>query len=347
MLDLSAAPLVVLLLVFAVAAAVIAYAGVKLAHSAEVIALESGLGQALVGAVFLGVSTSISGSILSFYAAARGHPSLAISNAIGGIAAQTAFLVIADFTHKNVNLEHAASSLDNLLQSTLLIILLTLPILAFALPEWTLLSVHPASLVLPATYIAGLFVVRSATANPLWTPKITQETQKESRKSSLGARDEMTLRRHILRFTLLALLLTASGVSLGETAIELSERTGLSETAVGALLTSVITSLPELITVLAAVHHGAFNLAVGDIIGGNSFDVLFLAGSDLFFRGGSIYHELTSAHLVQISTVIIMSGILLLGLIRRQKQGPANVGFESIAVLVLYGCFIFYMLICA
>lgn len=345
MLDLTGAPFSVLLLAFVIAAAVIAYAGVRLAHSAEVIAVESGLGQALVGAVFLGVSTSISGSILSFYSAAQGHPSLAISNAIGGIAAQTAFLAIADFTHKHVNLEHAASSLDNLLQSTLLLILLTIPILAFALPEWTLFSVHPASLLLLVTYVAGLVVVRSATTHPLWAPKITRTTQKESRSLSLGQRGDMTLRRHILRFVLLGLLLTASGIGLGETAIELSQRTGLSETAVGALLTSVITSLPELITVLAAVHHGALNLAVGDIIGGNSFDVLFLAGSDLFFRDGSIYHQLNKAHLVQISTVMVMSGILLMGLIRRQEKGPANVGFESITVLVLYVCFVVYMLL--
>ncbi|MEE4660783.1 MAG: hypothetical protein V2J89_09955 [Halieaceae bacterium] len=345
MFDLSVLPLSMLLLAFALAALLIAYAGVRLAQSAEVIALESGLGQALVGALFLGASTSISGSILSFYAAASDHPSLAISNAIGGIAAQTAFLAIADFTLKNTNLEHAASSLENLLQSALLMILLAIPVLAYSLPAWTLWGVSPASLALLVMYLAGLVLVRGASDDPQWTPKVTSVTQQEPEAPIPGAGEGKPLRWHIERFVVLALVLAAAGVGLAESAIEVSSRTGLSETAVGALVTSVITSLPELITVLAAVRQGALNLAVGDIIGGNSFDVLFLAGSDVFYRGGSLYQALERDHLLQIATVIIMAGILLLGQMRRQEKGPANVGFESITVLVLYVCFVAYILL--
>jgi len=337
-------PLAALLGLFLLAAVVIAFAGLKLAWSAEVIAEKSGLGQAVVGAVFLGVSTSLSGSILSFYAASQAAPALAISNAIGGIGAQTAFLVVADFTLKRTNLEHAASSLDNLLQCTLLMILLAIPVLAYALPDWTLFSVHPASLALLLTYLGGLVIVRRATKEPYWTARATRETQKEKRERAPDAAS-VSLRRHLGRFAVLALVLGMAGIGLAETAIELAERSGLSQTAVGGLLTSITTSLPELITVLAAVQRGALNLAVGDIIGGNSFDVLFLAGSDLFYRGGSLYHQLTLPHLVLITTVLIMSGVLLLGLIRRQKRGPANIGFEGVAVLLLYAFVVVYTLL--
>lgn len=341
MLDLSAVPFTLLLLSFGLAAMVIAFAGTKLAHAAEGIAYETGIGQAVVGAVFLGVSTSISGSILSFYAAAQAHPSLAISNAIGGIAAQTAFLVIADLSYRKANLEHAASSLDNLLQTTLLIILLAVALLASSLPEWTLFSVHPASLVLVVMYVAGLYIVRRAAEQPYWTPKLTAESQQEESREQ-NRENSQGLGKLIGVFVALALLLAVSGISLAETALELSARTGLSETMVGGLLTSVVTSLPELITVLAAVQRGALNLAVGDIIGGNSFDVLFLAGSDWFYRAGSLYHQFTPQHAVLLATVIIMSGFLSLGLLRRQKQGPANIGFESVTVLALYLGFIAY-----
>lgn len=343
MLALNNVPLAVLLTLFALAAIIIGFAGVRLAYSAEVIAEKSGLGQAVVGAVFLGISTSLSGSILSFYAAGQGAPALAISNAIGGIGAQTAFLVVADFTFRRANLEHAASSLDNLLQSTLLMILLAIPILAHSLPNWTLFSVHPASVILVLAYVGGLVIVRRATKEPYWTARATRETQKEKRPRAPDA-SSLSLRRHIGRFLVLALVLGLAGIGLAETAIELSERSGLSQTAVGGLLTSVTTSLPELITVLAAVKRGALNLAVGDIIGGNSFDVLFLAGSDLFYRDGSLYHQITSAQLVLITTVLIMSGVLLLGLMRRQKRGPANIGFEGVAVLALYGFVVIYTL---
>jgi cation:H+ antiporter len=53
---------------------------------------------------------------------------------------------------------------------------------------------------------------------------------------------------------------------------------------VGGLFTAVSTSLPELVTSVAAVQQGALTLAVGGIIGGNSFDVMFVAFADIAYR---------------------------------------------------------------
>lgn len=38
-----------------------------------------------------------------------------------------------------------------------------------------------------------------------------------------------------------------------------------------------------------------------------------------------------------ITLAILMSAVLIMGLIRREKLGPARIGFESSAILVLYG----------
>lgn len=54
-------------------------------------------------------------------AAYEGYPKLAVSNTIGGIAAQTAFLAIADIDYRKANLEHAAASIANMMQGTLLV----------------------------------------------------------------------------------------------------------------------------------------------------------------------------------------------------------------------------------
>jgi Ca2+/Na+ antiporter len=60
-----------------------------------------------------------------------------------------------------------------------------------------------------------------------------------------------------------------------------TDRLALSASIVGA---PVVTSLPELVTTLAAVRRGALQLAVGGIIGGNTFDTLFLTISDVGYR---------------------------------------------------------------
>jgi len=94
-------------------------------------------------------------------------------------------------------------------------------------------------------------------------------------------------------FGLMAAVTAVAGYAVGQTSVALVATTGLSETAVGTLFTAVANSLPELVTAIAAVRMGAVNLAVGDIIGGNAFEVLFLAAGDLFYTPGSLYHEFT------------------------------------------------------
>ncbi|MFO8149739.1 MAG: hypothetical protein R6T93_05560, partial [Trueperaceae bacterium] len=103
--DLSTWGLPALVAAFAGAALLISVAGVTVASRADVIADRTGLGEAIVGALILGGSTSLAGLVASVTAAWQGHPSLAISNAIGGIAIQTAFLAVADVTYRRANLE--------------------------------------------------------------------------------------------------------------------------------------------------------------------------------------------------------------------------------------------------
>ncbi|MCA9453872.1 MAG: hypothetical protein KC584_14815, partial [Nitrospira sp.] len=112
--------------------------------------------------------------------------------------------------------------------------------------------------------------------------------------------------------------------------------TGLSETLVGGVFTTMSTSLPELITSLAAVRRGALTLAVGGIIGGNTFDTLLVAFSDFAYQDGSIYHAATNQQVYLIALTMLMNGILLLGLLRREEHGIGNIGFESFSILLVY-----------
>jgi len=86
-----------------------------------------------------------------------------------------------------------------------------------------------------------------------------------------------------------------------------------------------------------AVRVGALTLAVGDIIGGNSFDVLFIAVADVAYRRGSIYHAIEGQQLFLIAVATLLSAVLLLGMLHRERSGIANIGFESFLVLVVYG----------
>ncbi|MGB7442965.1 MAG: hypothetical protein WA919_18020 [Coleofasciculaceae cyanobacterium] len=319
---------------FLIAVFVIAIVGTKMTKIADRLADRTGLGEAVVGALFLGGSTSLPGIVTSVTAASGGHAELAISNALGGIAAQTAFLAIADIVYPKANLEHAAASAANLSQGTLLVTLLALPLLAMSIPEVSIWQIHPISFILPVAYIFGLRLVSKAQETPMWLPKSTEKTHLDQADEEISKSSSLT--SLWLRFFFFALTIALAGYVVAESGVAISQQTGLSESVVGGLFTAVSTSLPELVTSVAAVRQGALTLAVGDIIGGNSFDVLFIAFSDFAYREGSIYQGLTRTQSFVIALTILMTGILLMGLLRREKHGIGNIGFESFMILLLY-----------
>ena len=313
---------------------VIALVGARLTRLADQLADISGLGEAVFGAVLLGAMTSLPGSIASITAAAAGLAELAVGNAVGGIAAQTAFLVVADLAYRHANLEHAAASVTNMINGALLVALLSLPLLAATGPAMDVWGVHPASLLILALYGYGLRLAAQTRDAPGWLPVRTRETR-EDRPDGAAARGAPPWRVWTA-FFMSALVIGFAGWLVGVLGIALVRHTGLSETLVGSLFTAVATSLPELVTALAAVRQGALTLAVGGIIGGNTFDVLFLVFADVAYRDGSIYHAVGDQPLFVIALTMLLTAFLLMGLIRRERFGVANIGFESAAVLVFY-----------
>ncbi len=347
---LADAALWVSIAILVAAAAAIAFAGTRLAGVADVLADRTGMGEVIAGALFVGGATSLPGIITSVSTALQGHPSLAIGNALGGLTVQTAFLAVADLFYRRANLEHAAASAVGLAQGTLLVTLLTLPLLAAHGPQWTFYGIHPVTPLLFAAYGAGLWLLSAIKREPMWSPVITPATQAEEVGGEEGEaaaaqkpkdptsgpyRGRSTARLWAL-FALYAGITGVAGYAVGEASIALVNKTGLSETAVGTVFTAAANSLPELVTAVAAVRAGAVGLAVGDVIGGNAFEVLFLAAADVAYRDGSIYSRFDSDNNFTAAMALLMTGVLLLGMLRRQRRGVASIGFESASVLALY-----------
>ncbi|GGO81366.1 cation transporter [Marinobacterium nitratireducens] len=322
------------LALFMSAAAVVGVCGVQLTEKAEILARITGLGQAILGAVLLGALTSLAGTITSVTSAWSGAAELAFGNAIGGIAAQTTFLVIADALYRKANLEHAAASEENLMQGVLLVALLAIPLIGIAGPGLTIWAVDLTSLAILAAYLFGIRLLAHAHRVPMWYPRPTSAT---AEPEAQPAETRLFRTREIwLKFLLLAAAVALSGWVIAQTGIALTRQTGLSETLVGTLFTSVVTSIPELVIAITAVKRGALTLAVGDILGGNTFDVLFLVLSDVAYRAGSLYQAVSTSMVFWLALNILLTAILLTGMLRRERQGPFNIGFEGLLVLVVY-----------
>ena len=331
---LDALPLAAVFLVFGVSALVVAVAGIRMTALADRLADRTGLGEAVMGWLLLGMVTSLSGTVVSVTSALGGHASLAYANGVGGIAAQTAFLAIADLTYRKANLEHASADVASLFQAALLLLMLSVPLIAFVTPAVSVLSVHPASIILILIYVAGAQTMRRIREAPMWRPIVTRETRHDVPEEAVGTRRDTIVLG--LEFAGVALLVGAAGWSIALSGVRISDALGISQTAVGALMTAVVTSMPELVTTLAAVRRGAAQLAVGGIIGGNCFDMLFLSLSDAAYREGSLYHAIGAGDLFWLLVGLAMTALLLLGLIVRERRGVGGIGFESAGILAIY-----------
>ncbi|MFC3612538.1 sodium:calcium antiporter [Lutimaribacter marinistellae] len=330
----DALSLPVLLLLLFGAGALVIFASIRATGLADTIADRTAMGEAMVGGIVLGGATSLSGVVVSVTAASGGDASFAVSNAVGGIAAQTLFLAVADLLHRRANLEHAAAEPANLFQAVMLLILLSLPVAAIAGPDMAYFGVHPVSICLFVAYVAGVRLSASVRDNPMWTPVETRETRRDEPEDENEAKK--TALQPALAFAGLVAIMGACGWIISQIGGSFIARFSLSSSLVGALLTAVITSLPELVTTLVAVRRGALQLAVGGIIGGNTFDTLFLVFSDIAYRDGSIYSAVGMNDLYWLATGMLMTAVLLAGLILRQREGPARIGIESVLMMGIY-----------
>lgn len=334
-------------LVFAVATAAVIALGPRLARIAEAIANRLELGHVLIGAVLLGVVTSLPGIVLTVTAAARGQTELAVANALGGVAAQTMFLAIADIAYRKGNLSSRVPTREVAFQAALMMVLVSLVIVGLGTATSEVVNVHPVTVGLIVVYLGGLALSR----------RIDRGSPTLDRSADGGDDDEIEGGRGGLRgklgeledspsvdlyeqhswpslwsrFALSAAALSGAGYALARAGGEIADTTALSATSVGVLFTSVATSTPELVTAVAAARRGAIGLAAGDIIGGNTFDTLFIAAADIVAMG-SIFAVAGEDALVLAGFVVLVNAVLLSGLVR-QGKGAGRADVESYAIV--------------
>jgi cation:H+ antiporter len=317
---------------FGVAALVIVIAGSRLARRADTLADRTGLGEALFGVLLLAGVTSLPDFAATLSAAVDARPDLAMSNVMGSMAVNLAFLGVADIVYRKANLEHAAASPVNLMLAGLLIVLLTLPLLAIFTPTVTRWNVHPVTPVIVTAYLFGLHLVHRTRAKPMWFPRHTSQTvSDEPDKDHRGRSSTLWF-----GFIGMAVVTGVAGWVLMEAAKGIADQTGLSETLIGGLFTALATSTPELVTTIAAIRIGALTLAVSNIFGTNCFNMLVVAAADAGYAHGSIYHDMAPVQMLWGLVSILMTAILLLGLVRRETYGIGRIGFESALILGVY-----------
>ena len=155
-----------------------------------------------------------------------------------------------------------------------------------------------------------------------------------AKQDTIGRRAE--LRRAVIGFSLGALALLVAAPFLAWSAARIAEATGTSTTFIGTSLVAITTSLPELVTAVAAVRLGAFDLAVGNLFGSNAFNMAAFLFADLAYRDGGLLGSVSSAHALTALWSILMMNIGLMGIIYRAEKRFLLIEPDSLLMIISY-----------
>ncbi len=134
----------------------------------------------------------------------------------------------------------------------------------------------------------------------------------------------------------LALIIVGSDISV-DAASKIARYAGLSERFIGLTIVALGTSLPELVTSVTAAFKGNNDIAIGNIVGSNIFNILFVIGTS------SLILPITFASTFKIDSLVMIGAALLLFICSLRKQKLDR--FSGILMLLSYALYFILVLI--
>ena len=323
---------------FASAVVVVVLAGPRMATTANGLAKATGMGGALFGVVFLSLATDLPEITLTPAAVLSGTPRIAVGGLLGSAAAQLTLIAVVDIALRKGRLAGRVALRASLGQCALMMSVLAVPLIA-AVGGPTVAGIGPGTLLLPIAYVGVLGAIRNVGGHEAPVPPSEADVSPSVAEASRGdepRRERAPVRSLWLRFGAFAALLALAGVALESSTETIGSAIGLSETAAGALLAGIVTSLPELVTAVSAARVGALDLAVGDLVGSSALDVALLALADAFYTEGSVFELLGRPELTLIGVALSVTALLVLGIARSEPARARRAGVESYLMLAVY-----------
>lgn len=308
----------------------IGFAGFRLCRYGDAIAEKSGLTRSWVGLVLIATVTSLPELATGLSAVTiAGVPDIAVGDVLGSCVFNLAILVVLDFLYREESVYTRAR------QGHVLSAGFGLALISFAGFN-LLLYQHGGGprlfhVGLYAPILVALYVLAMRTLY-----RYERETMSALVEEGI-LHPDLGLHQAVAGYVIAGIVVVAAGAWLPFVAGTLAERMGWQESFVGTLLVAAVTSTPEVVVTVAAVRLGAVDLAIGNLLGSNLFNVVILAVDDLFYVEGPLFADVSTAHAASAFSATMMSGIAIIGLmIRPRSRVLRTVSWVSLFLLAIY-----------
>lgn len=293
--------------------------------------------------MLLAVAGSLPEVAITVSAAAKGNLGLAAGNLIGGIAVQSMVLVVCDAAaSRKQALTFLVGSLAPVLEGLLVIVVTAGVMMGALLPSTARIGpVSPASLAICAAWFAGIWVINRARQAPRW--EVSAPGAKPGRKHRRTPHpDEKptpvtgSTARALVVFGVGCVVTLVAGAVLEIAGNDLANRAGINGVIFGATVLAVASALPEISSGIAAVRLGDNELAVADIFGGNSFQVVLFLLADVI-AGEPVLPQAGQLNSWLAALGIALTAIYAFGVIMRHENCFARLGRDSLIAVAVFG----------
>ena len=294
-----------------------------LVEASVVIAQKAKLSDFVIGLTIVGIGTSSPELLISVSSALEGHGDISLGNVIGSCICNILLILGLTAVIKPFKIERNTIKRDipfNIFSSIFLITLLCVDMLIFNTNSYALSRIDGAIfLIVFAGYIT--YTIRANKA---------QEEYEESATSSLSGKPLwMTIS---IAAVSLGVLLWGGNLFLDSSVI-LAKNWGMSEAVISLTIVAIGTSLPELVTSSIAALKGNPQLALGNVIGSNIFNVLLILGiSSLISPFEIIGFSTTDFILFVFSTILVYISAFTLGKMKVDRTE----GLIFVAIYIAY-----------
>lgn len=324
-------PLGIALTEFVVCAALIGVAGTRLVRYGDIVGAKTGLSGTWVGVVLIGVVTSLPELVTGLSAVTLvGAPDIAVGNAVGACVVNLLLFVVLDLLHRNESIYGVASRSHTLAASfgiaSCAIVAVSLVLHAQGI-GWTLGHVGFATPVLLVAYVLAMRVLYRFERRPV----------EEFVEEQATRYPEVSLRHALAGYGVAAAVVVAAGTWLPFVGAHIAEATGWGDSFVGSILLALATTIPESVVTLAALRMGALDVAIGNLLGSNLFNMAIVALDDVAYTGGVLLADAVPVHAVSALAAIMMTAIVSAALVYRAPRGRTGaITFANLALVGIY-----------
>lgn len=317
---------------FIVCAAFIILSGSLLSKYGDVIAEKTGLGRAWIGAILIAGVTSLpelaSGvSAVTWLKA----PNLAAGAVMGSCLFNLMLIAVMDLTYQPGRVLAKAQEV-HILSGGLGVLLLGLVAMGIFMGPLNGLGVFGISLL--SIVIVVLYSFGGRMIAGLEKERMGEVLEKEAEELNYA---NISKERAFFVFLSSAVAVIILGIWLASIGDRLAATTGLSRSFVGNLFLAVSTSLPEIAASLAAIRLGAIDLAIGNVLGSNLFNILLFAVYDLADGRANFWSALNNANGFAAVMAIMMTGVVIISLMyRASPRTPYRVSWDGVALISMY-----------